>query len=231
MPHNALADGGPSSDTCQVITLTPAVETYGIDDFDLWPIGDEPSDGCLPLRAGMTFRHLGTALAVLVRSNQVEEEDGDEPGPLPGTSPAAALRRLLACDGLIAPGGLQVHDTATGATIAPGCCFGLEDWREWLRLAEGEVIWLGHSPDIHAEHHGPLLRLWLGSASTVPERVIEFPRARLGGLLASVRQDLNGFLADAGDWAEAQAPGLGAAVTARLDAEFTITAPLATVPG
>jgi len=41
------------------------------------------------------------------------------------------------------------------------------------------------------------------------------------------------ILADVEGWAETQAPGLGlgAALTARLDAEFTITAPLSTVPG
>ncbi len=36
------------------------------------------------------------------------------------------------------PGGLLIRHTETGITASPGCCFGLENWRDWLVLMDGE---------------------------------------------------------------------------------------------
>ncbi|MEV4160643.1 hypothetical protein [Nonomuraea dietziae] len=44
------------------------------------------------------------------------------------------VAELLDRDGLIATGGLKLHDGRTGVTITPGCCSGLEDWRTPLDL-------------------------------------------------------------------------------------------------
>ncbi|MDX8054259.1 hypothetical protein SK571_33225 [Lentzea sp. BCCO 10_0798] len=44
------------------------------------------------------------------------------------------------------PGGTEVRDTGAGVRVGPGCCAGLESWRERARLLDGEVPWLGHSP-------------------------------------------------------------------------------------
>lgn len=39
---------------------------------------------------------------------------------------------LATAERLIAPGGLMLTDTTT--EIVPGCCSGLEDWRDWARV-------------------------------------------------------------------------------------------------
>src|SRR5690349_19218545 len=44
-----------------------------------------------------------------------------------------------------APGSLRI--TAGDLVIDPGCCVGLDEWRDWARVISGEVIYLGHDPD------------------------------------------------------------------------------------
>lgn len=56
------------------------------------------------------------------------------------------IRRMIDADCLIAPGGLRIRDTSRGIAVNPGCCFGLENWRDWLDVADGGTPWLGHDP-------------------------------------------------------------------------------------
>jgi hypothetical protein len=37
-------------------------------------------------------------------------------------------------------GGLTARDTETGAEIEPGCCLGLEMWRDWKYLLDGRGV-------------------------------------------------------------------------------------------
>jgi hypothetical protein len=131
---------------------------------------------------------------------------------------------LLAADTVIAPGGLRIRDSDTGAVLTPGCCCGLEDWREWLGVARGEEIWLGHDPAPGIEHSGGTIRL--RPDSQTPDTVIELPTARLPHLLVSVQQDLAGFLTATTLWSQQYAPGSSPALSATLDRGFQITAPL-----
>ncbi|MFI0217065.1 hypothetical protein [Streptomyces lydicus] len=69
------------------------------------------------------------------------------------------LRRLLQQEKLIAPGGLRLREIDIDVTVRPGCCCGLEDWRDWLGLLEGDVPWLGHDPSPAIEVAEPVVRL------------------------------------------------------------------------
>ncbi len=50
--------------------------------------------------------------------------------PVPAHKSPVTLHGLLAFDDLFAAGGLRVVDDSTGAVFLPGCCDGLEDWRD-----------------------------------------------------------------------------------------------------
>ncbi|MEU0437547.1 hypothetical protein ABZ153_39310 [Streptomyces sp. NPDC006290] len=72
--------------------------------------------------------------------------DGDHPS-CPAGALDSFLHGLLTFDSLFAAGGPCVTDTSTGVTLLPGCCDGLEDWRDWRRLVNDEsVLGFGHDP-------------------------------------------------------------------------------------
>ncbi|SMC58575.1 hypothetical protein SAMN05660733_00596 [Lentzea albidocapillata] len=130
------------------------------------------------------------------------------------------LRALLDEEVIIMAGGLEVHDTETGVRVGPGCCAGLESWRDWARLLDEEVPWLGHSPS-------PGVEFAAGGVRVRPdEERPDSPACHivdLAGHLERVRQDLAGFLDLVRRWTPY---GLGEALAARFDEDFVISAPL-----
>jgi hypothetical protein len=201
------------------IQMRPVLECDGLEGFGLWPLADVDAGAgagaYLPLSAGMDAREIGTAVAVLVRYLDADDECAEA---------AEALRGLLERDGWIAPGGLSVHDTESGITLTPGCCFGLESWREWLDVRDGEEIWLGHGPSAAIDHDSDQIRLRWRAGVESGTRSISFPRKALGPLLAGVQQDLVGFLTGLTDWAERYVPDLAHDLVARFDEEFAVRA-------
>lgn len=56
------------------------------------------------------------------------------------------IDQILALDGAVLPGGIQIHGEGE-KTISPGCCCGLEGWYEWFDfLKTGHSPWMGHDP-------------------------------------------------------------------------------------
>ncbi|MCB5181310.1 hypothetical protein [Streptomyces antimicrobicus] len=142
---------------------------------------------------------VGAALALIADHN----DDGGRGGDV--------AARLLAADGLLAPGGVRLRDPATGSVIPPSCCFGLESWREWAALAEREEpAWLGHGPVPVLEFDGDLVRVSDGRASVVLEV------GKVPDLLYDVQSQLIGFLARVEEWG-------GPELARVLDAEFHVT--------
>lgn len=182
-------------------------------------------DSFLPLSGDMDVRDVDRAVAVLARYLNADEDE-DETAAAQGASRARTLRRLLDRDGWVAPGGLQIRDPESGVTFTPGCCCGLESWREWLDVRNGREIWLGHDPTAEIEHIGTRIRLRWEAGARGGEHSIEFPRAELTALLPAVQQDLGGFLNGLANWAELYVPDLAQDLVARFDAEFAVTARL-----
>ncbi|MGW7612317.1 hypothetical protein ACWGKW_34690 [Streptomyces sp. NPDC054766] len=72
--------------------------------------------------------------------------DGDRPS-CPAGAPDSFLHGPLTFDSLFAADGLCVTDTSTGITFLPGCCDGLEDWRDRHQFVNDEsMLGFGHDP-------------------------------------------------------------------------------------
>lgn len=139
-----------------VLNVHAVLETSDTTDFPLWPVADLPPWRFMALSGRMSPLEVGTALATLADYNS---RAGDDDRPV--TDAGEAIRRLLRVDRVVAPGGLRVHDTRTDVTVTPGCCCGLEDWRAWLDVADGD------SPgSVTTPHHG--LSMQTGSSGCGP---------------------------------------------------------------
>ncbi|MFI5904115.1 hypothetical protein [Streptomyces cyaneofuscatus] len=194
--------------------MEPVLEVLAPDGFGLWPVARTTS-GFLPLGGALSSAEVGTAVMSIAGCNDIDP-DGDRP-PRPAMAPGSFLHGLLTFDDLFAAGGLRVTDHSTGVTFLPGCCDGLEDRRDWDRLADrGGLLGFGHTPvSPVAERFGDTVRLTV-DAERSDSPVIELPVSELRRLLTGVERDLTGFLDLADVWAARYLPGHRAPVTAAL---------------
>ncbi|MEU7226057.1 hypothetical protein [Streptomyces chrestomyceticus] len=200
-----------------MLIIDAVMETYDAVDFTRWPVAAPSEDRLLVLSGEMSLRQVGTAMAVLTSGHEDDDED-DHEAPAPAAGAEAVARRLahlLSVDLVTAPGGIRLKDTTTGTVIAPGCCFGLENWHDWYDLLDGDEPWLGHGTVAHVEHDGPLVRVWPDTEASA-SRPVELPLAELPALLQTVHDDLKGFLALAEQWVHGYAPDLAPDVIAKL---------------
>ncbi|MFE9242140.1 hypothetical protein [Nocardiopsis sp. NPDC006938] len=127
---------------------------------------------------------------------------------------AASPHDLLRQEMTLVPGGLRATGP-DGTVVNPGCCCGMEDWRDWLLLVERERIWMGHDPGVNqAFADNGVLLSQEGSKATVL-----VPLPLLPVLLEGVRERMLGLLAGVGLEA-------GPEVAALLDRDLHVTAPL-----
>ncbi|MFH8382423.1 hypothetical protein ACH4E7_15970 [Kitasatospora sp. NPDC018058] len=192
--------------------MQPVLEMEAPDeDFALWPTNSFEPYGFLVLDGRLTPEEVGSAVWRIAVANEEAPEEGEPTDPLD-----AFLYGLLTAEDLIAHGGFRVTDTATGAVFAPGCCNGLEEWRDWLEVTDGSgKARFGHGPVPQAERLDGVVRL-TADVDAEDSAVIELPVDELRRLLAGAEQDLRDFVRLAGGWAERRLPEQAAAVTAAL---------------
>lgn len=187
-----------------------------------WPVEPMAAGSWLVLDASCSDEQVGLFVAILADRIDV---------PVPGGRDEV-VDALLAEELLIVVGGLQVRDTETGVGVVPGCCSGLEDWRDWTQALAGDSPWLGHDPGPQVEVLGGQLRVWQdGGANRHHGRwsgvYVGLPRPSLPALLMSVHRDLIGFIAILANWAEQLGKGpRGSALVKAIDRDFAITRPL-----
>ncbi|MGW2939845.1 hypothetical protein ACWDA7_51275 [Streptomyces sp. NPDC001156] len=119
-----------------MIVLQPVLEIYASDGFTLWPVTESELYGFLPLSGALDPAEVGTAVMRIADYNDIDPETDGRP-PRPADPLGGFLHGLLTMDDLVAPGGLRISDTATGTTLLPGCCNGLDEWRDWLEVVDG----------------------------------------------------------------------------------------------
>lgn len=204
--------------TLRVIALQPVLETYAPAGFDLWPVAGSEAGGFLPLNGALDEAQVGTAVMCVAACNDIDPEHDDRP-PRPGDPLGGFLHGLLTMDPLFASGGLRITDTAIGATLVPGCCNGLEDWREWFGVVDGDGDggsgWFGHDPTPLAERAGDVVRLTV-DAEREDSPVIDVSATELRRLLAGAERDLTDFLQLAAGWAAVRLPDHAVPVTRAL---------------
>ncbi|WP_116215481.1 hypothetical protein [Streptomyces olivoreticuli] len=211
--------------TPQVIIMQPVLETRSSDDFSLWPVASTEAYGFMPLSGVLGPEEIGTAVMYVAACNDVAPEPDDHP-PGPADPLGSFLHGLLTMDPLFAAGGLQVTDTATGATLLPGCCNGLDERSDWLEALDGDG-WasFGHDPTPLAERLGDSVRLTI-DAEQDDSPVIELPADELRRLLIGAESDLADFLRLATAWAARHLPGYAAPVSAALARALALPTPV-----
>jgi hypothetical protein len=202
-------------DTPRVITMQPVLETRARDDFALWPVADVKPFGFLALGDTLTAAEVGAAVMSIANCNDIDPEHDGRP-PRPAEPLGSFLHGLLTFDVLFAAGGLCVTDTVTSITLLPGCCNGLEDWRDWYQVLDGSgQASFGHNPAPLAERHGDIVRLTIDTEQD-DSPTIDLPVTELWHLLAGAEHDLANFLSLAADWLSQYLPAHASSVTAAL---------------
>lgn len=216
-----------------MIVMQPVLEIYVPDGFDLWPVAEVEPFGFLPLSGELSPTEVGTAVMRIADCNNVGdgngengENDGSDIGDASGVAFDSFLQGLLSFEHVIASGGLRVTDDSTGVTFLPGCCDGLEDWRDWHQLVDtGGLLGFGHDPvSPTAERFGDTVRLTVNVEQS-DSPVIELGVTELRHLLTGVERDLTAFLALVAAWTSENLPDHHTAVTAAIARALDLPAP------
>ena len=115
-----------------MVIVDVVLETYDVVEFAAWPIAEPSSDGLLALSGQMSPVEVGTAMAVIFSYNHIPVVHAAD------MTDAHLEQHFAEREALIAPGGLRFRDTTTNVNVSPGCCFGLENWRDWWNVAHGQ---------------------------------------------------------------------------------------------
>ncbi|MFG3283247.1 hypothetical protein [Streptomyces sp. NPDC048111] len=208
--------------------MQPVLEIFASDDFELWPVSAHSSYGYLVLHGKLTSAETGTAVMRIADCNGIAPEKGEEgDGAREPDALASFLHGLLTQPDLLAAGGFRVTDDATDTVlIEPGCCNGLEAWRDWLDVLDGAgCAYFGHDPSSTAERVDDIVRLTLDAHAAAGNPVTELPADQVRGLVAGAQQDLRDFLDLAATWAEEHLPTHAAAVTTALARALDLAPP------
>ncbi|CAM5674346.1 hypothetical protein SAVIM338S_07124 [Streptomyces avidinii] len=197
--------------------MQPVLEMYNADGFGLWPVAEVKPFSFLPLSGELSPAQVGAAVMSFAGWNGVDPDQDGAGSPMPADPLGGYLHGLLTCEYPWASGGLRVTDTSSGVSFVPGCCDGLEDWRDWHRFFDGDsVLWFGHDPQSSvAERVGDAIRLTV-DAEQSHGQVIELSVTDLHRLLADAERDLAGFLALAAAWVSKHLPDHSAPVSTAL---------------
>ncbi|MDQ8705224.1 hypothetical protein RCO28_22395 [Streptomyces sp. LHD-70] len=193
--------------------MQPVLEIRGPTGFDLWPVAEVPPYGFLPLGGALTPAEVGTAVMAVAACNDIEPA-ADEP-PRPTDPVRGFLHGLLTLDPLFAAGGLRVTDTATGVTLVPGCCNGMDERGDWQLVVDGGSAGFGHDPSPLAERLGDTVRLTVDAEAADSPR-IDLPVTDLRRLLAAAEHDLQAFHGLASAWCATQLPDAAGELTEAL---------------
>lgn len=161
-----------------------------------WAVASIADWSFLRLFSGVTDEEIGSVILTACLYNHHLEVQ---------RSAIETLNAFVAED-FVLPGGLQFSEDEQ-VKVVPGCCAGLEDWREWLDVPDGKTIWAGHDPSPGVEFVNGIIRVWQDEKGDGVD-FIDFGVDEMRGLLEKVESDLKGFVFRLGKWADFVAPTL-----------------------
>jgi hypothetical protein len=180
-----------------------------------WPIAPFKSSTFLRMSGELSDDQVGLVMAHLADYNHIKK----------WRAPDRQLCAILKHEQLILPGGIEA--SCSGARISPGCCCGLEGWREWHTfLNTGDSPWLGHDPDPWIERVEEEVVIWsAGAMSEAPDRFsIGFDLTHFQAELRRVETDLKAFLVRVAEWSGSMGFDKTDALCRKIDQDFQISA-------
>ena len=177
----------------KTIEVVVEISSFGIE--PPWAVASIANLSFLRLFSGITDEEIGSIILTACLYNHIEVFP----------SSTETLNAFLA-EEFVLPGGLQFSEDEQ-VKVVPGCCCGLEDWREWLNVPNGNTIWAGHDPSPGVEFVNGSVRVWQDEKADGVE-YIDFGVEEMRGLLEKVEPDLKGFVVRLGEWADLVAPSL-----------------------
>lgn len=167
-----------------------------------WKVAEvRPYQRCF-LNGDMTLDEVGLFVVALAQYG-----NGSGNG-LSGMDKDVLISIITRRDSSVIAGGIAVIAENPEDSIFPGCCCGLEDWREWLSFQEGGCSpWMGHdpSPVFEKTDQGPIKFWWDGELDgTKPNESpdLEMEEAVFADNLKQIERDLLGFLDVLKVWTE-----------------------------
>ena len=178
-----------------------------------WPRADF-EESFLPLSGSCSRDEVGLFMATFVAYNGLAV-DSDLDKTIDG---------IITAKTLIAPGGLAFSDG--NQIIYPGCCCGLESWREWGQFADGgPAPWAGHDPWVYAERSEREIRVWSDGAVDRPSDSIhiEMTTEEFDKAYALAEEAFSGFFEALKRWCNDLDAGRAKKLLAKLDRAFDIS--------
>ena len=177
-------------------TIEAVVEMRPFEGEPLWAVASVANWSRLRLFSGVTDEEVGSIILTACSYNHHLEIQ---------RSAIETLDAFVAED-FVLPGGLLFSEDEQ-VKVVPGCCAGLEDWRGWLDVPNGNTIWAGHDPSPGVEFVDDGIRVWQDEQAD-GVKFIDFGVDEMRGLLEKVESDLKGFVFRLSEWANFVAPNL-----------------------
>ena len=175
--------------------IEAVIEINPFDGKPPWAIASSPNFSFLRLFFGITDKEIGDIMLTACTYNSIEI----------CTSANETLTAFISED-FVLPGGLQFLEN-NQVKIYPGCCSGLEDWRDWLEVPSGETVWAGHDPSPGVEFINEGIRVWQDEKGDDVD-FIDFKFDEMRELLEKVENDLKEFVVRLEKWCDLIAPSL-----------------------
>ncbi len=189
-------------------------ETYrSSEDVANLPIGDETPQ-VVVLWGGISEHEVMTFLISLARYNR-----------FPDCKEFPAIgRSATQSETMVLGGGIRIFNNENA--ILPGCCCGVESWREQLLALEGYPVWLGHDPAPWSEVVGDEVQFWRdgGFGKQRSDCQIRMMRSEIPELQKKLTRDMEGFLYSLRRWSRSlMDPSIADSFVAKLDARWQIS--------
>lgn len=180
-----------------------------------WPIAALPAFKHFRIHGDMTLEETGSLVAALTDPLELS----------PGVSVPEILRQLSELEYFGLRGGLAVS-ASQQFVVRPGCCSGLEEWREWWAIRDAQSPWMGHDPTPWCQFLGDgVVRFWSSGGYTQDEIEphVDLAMERVIESLEIVHADLKAVLGSLGNWLSSLGYADAELLLSKFDRSFAIS--------